>query len=183
MAEVAASQAFQDCIHKIKDNLFRYRNQIGTLDRLVLEGVEFPNVGSYHIREEVLSRDSMNYSRNRWVSEYRNHLLILFREIERLHSHPDMVTEIALERIIEGFLMSLEGSRITDIYKNSTANMRMMKDKFAVVSALVLSAITRLRSQHPTITLNIDTELINIIQNHNISISRIENGVVFLDRV
>ena len=50
MAEVAASKALQQCIDKIKDNLFRYRNQIGSIERFVLEGVDFPNVGSYHIR-------------------------------------------------------------------------------------------------------------------------------------
>ena len=36
MAEVAASKALQQCIDKIKDNLFRYRNQIGNADRLML---------------------------------------------------------------------------------------------------------------------------------------------------
>ena len=107
MAEISASKALQHCIDRIKDNLFKYRNQIGSAERLVLEGVEFPNVGSYHIRPEILARDDMKYSRNRWVSEYRNHMLILFRELERLHSNPEAVTEAALERIIEGFLMSL----------------------------------------------------------------------------
>ena len=58
-----------------------------------------------------------------------------------------------------------------------------MKDKFRMISALIVSSITRLHSEYPHVTLHLDPELVNTIYNENISISRIENGVVFLDRV
>ena len=58
-----------------------------------------------------------------------------------------------------------------------------MKDKFSIASSLIQASILRLKSQYPNVVIDLDTELMNIISNENISVSRIENGVVFLDRV
>lgn len=69
--------------------------------------------------------------------------------------------------------MSLEGSNVTEIYKNATVNIRKMKDKFAIASSLIQSSLMRLRSQYPNIVIELDTELMNTIGNQSISVSRI----------
>lgn len=72
---------------------------------------------------------------------------------------------------------------MTEIYKHATINIRQMKDKFSIASALIQSSIDRLRTQYPNMVIELDTELMKTIGNEHISINRIENGVVFLDRV
>lgn len=82
VAEVAASTAFRDAINKIKRNLEVNRYKMGETERLVMEGVVLPDVGSLDIKIDVLGEGALSRSRYQQQSEtskYKSRLVQLFR--------------------------------------------------------------------------------------------------------
>jgi hypothetical protein len=81
MAEVASSSM----MNKIRKNIEANRAKIGDLDKLILDGVNFTDVGSFDIRADQLTRDGAG-SRNRGyqnlpaTQKYKAQLVQLFRE-------------------------------------------------------------------------------------------------------
>lgn len=53
-SEVAASNA----INKIRKNIEMNKSRIGDLERIILDGVNFSEIGSFDIKADVLARDS-----------------------------------------------------------------------------------------------------------------------------
>lgn len=57
LSEVASTNLFKDSIERLRKNLEKNKSRIGELDRLILEGVTLPEVGSFDIKADSLIKD------------------------------------------------------------------------------------------------------------------------------
>ena len=114
MAEVAASNA----MNRIRKNLETNRSRIGDLERVILEGVNLSEVGSFDIRADVLTKEGANSRSKQYQSlpqaqKNKTQLIQLFREFERVNNQ-DGIADADIERILEGFLVGFNGTRIKE---------------------------------------------------------------------
>lgn len=84
LAEVAASNVFRESLNRLRRNLDQNRPQIGQLERIIVEGVTFPDQSGFEIRADTLTRDGAvartnNYSSAPLSSQYRTQMVSLFR--------------------------------------------------------------------------------------------------------
>lgn len=68
----------------MKRNLDQNRSQIGSLERIIIEGVTFPDQSGFEIRADALTRDgtvarSSNYTSAPLSAQYRTQMVSLFR--------------------------------------------------------------------------------------------------------
>jgi hypothetical protein len=76
----------------LKLNIDKNISQLGGgLDRALLEGVTFPEIGAFDIRSDVLTKDGSaprgsNYSGSSSGFQFRTQLVSLFREFERYNN-------------------------------------------------------------------------------------------------
>ena len=116
LAEVASSNALRESLNRVKRNIETNRSRIGDLERTILEGVTFPDVGSFEIKGDILTKDgavsrSKGYQNQPQSQQSKTQIIQLFREFERLNNQ-DGISDLDAERILEGFLVGFNGSRI-----------------------------------------------------------------------
>lgn len=116
LAEVASSNALRESLNRVKRNIETNRSRIGDLERTILEGVTFPDVGSFEIKGDILTKDgalsrSKGYQNQTQSQKSKTQIIQLFREFERLNNQ-DGISDSDAERILEGFLVGFNGSRI-----------------------------------------------------------------------
>ena len=116
LAEVASSNALRESLNRVKRNIETNRSRIGDLERTILEGVTFPDVGSFEIKGDILTKDgslsrSKGYQNQTQSQKSKTQIIQLFREFERLNNQ-DGISDLDAERILEGFLVGFNGSRI-----------------------------------------------------------------------
>lgn len=56
MAEVATSNALREAMNRIKRNIDTNKSRIGDLERVIMEGVVIPDVGSFDIKADLLTK-------------------------------------------------------------------------------------------------------------------------------
>ena len=84
LAEVASSNALRESLNRLKRNIDPNRSRVGDLERVLLEGVTFPEVGSFEIKADLLTKDgalsrSQSYQGMSENQKYRTQLVQLFR--------------------------------------------------------------------------------------------------------
>jgi hypothetical protein len=84
MAEVATSNALREAVTRIRKNIETNRSRIGDLERVLLEGVNFPDVGSFEIKADILATDGASSRTNGYQAQTQNQrsktqLIQLFR--------------------------------------------------------------------------------------------------------
>ena len=193
LEEVAASVQFRDSINRVKKNIDQYRSQLGNgLDRNLVEGVVFPDPGSLDIKADVLTKDGSaprgsSYSGSSSGFQYKTQLVSLFREFERLNKDTGIV-EADFERILEGFLVGLRGNRLGDVVNTTLESRRSidsynkLKEKFNVAVNLYRSQIDRFGRDNPSLRVETDKNLIDLLENDRVTVDRIDGGVVFMER-
>ncbi len=118
----------RECINRLKKNFEIHKSRIGDLDRIILEGVNIPEVGGFEIRADTLTKDGAQ-SRSRTHSDssedqkLKTKAIQLFREFERLFGQQN-VNQEQVERILQGFLTELKGSRL---YEDMETTQRRIK--------------------------------------------------------
>lgn len=151
MAEVAASNQFRETLSRLKRNIDQNRAQLSNgLDKSILEGVTFPEPGSLEIRADSLAREGSpprgnNYSSGTPQFKYRTQLVSLFREFERLNSG-EGITEADFERVMEGFLIGLRGTRFTDLL-NASLESKKAIESYNKVKVKLNTAVGLYRTQ------------------------------------
>lgn len=124
VAEVAISTAFRDAVNRLKRNAELNRYKIADAEKIIFEGVAFPEVGSFDIKAEVFSEATLS-SRSRVYQQqpegqrYKTRLVQFFREFERLVSQSQGITDFEVERILEGFLSNMVDSKLYQKVQNS----------------------------------------------------------------
>ncbi len=116
LAEVATSNAIREAINKIKRNIETNKSRIGDLERVILEGVNIPEIGSFDIKADVLTKEgaasrSKGFQNLPQNQKSKTQLIQLFREFERFNNQ-DGIADADIERILEGFLVGFNGTRI-----------------------------------------------------------------------
>lgn len=92
----------------MKKNFEINRSRIGDLERIILEGVNIPEVGGFEIRADTLTKDGAQ-SRSRTHSDsaedqkLKTKVIQMFREFERIFGQPNFNQE-QVERVLQGFL-------------------------------------------------------------------------------
>jgi phage protein U len=81
---VAASNIFRESLNRLRRNIDQNRSQIGPLERIILEGVTFPDQTGFEIRADALTKDgavarTSNYSSTSLTQQYRTQMVSLFR--------------------------------------------------------------------------------------------------------
>lgn len=84
MAEVATSNALREAVTRIRKNIETNRSRIGDLERVLLEGVNFPDVGSFDIKADILAKDGASSRTKGYQAQTQNQrsktqLIQLFR--------------------------------------------------------------------------------------------------------
>ena len=129
-------------MNRVKKNLETNRSRVGDLERSILEGVTFPDVGSFEIRADVLTKDgatsrSKNFQNLSQNQKSKAQLIQMFREFERFNNQ-DGITDADAERILEGFLVGFNGSRIKESVDLAIARRKIdddyvrLKEQFGV---------------------------------------------------
>jgi hypothetical protein len=116
-------------MNKIRKNIETNRNKIGDLDKIILEGVNFADVGALDIKADTLTKEgavsrSRGYQSLPQSQKYKAQLVQLFREFERL-ANKDGITDADIEKVMEGFLVGLTGSRIKESVETAIARRRL----------------------------------------------------------
>lgn len=84
MAEVATSNALREALTRLRKNIESNRSRIGDAERVILEGVSFPDVGSFDIKADILAKDGASSRSKAYQSQTQNQksktqLIQLFR--------------------------------------------------------------------------------------------------------
>ena len=191
LAEVASSNIFRDAYLKIKQRLDQNRSQLGPLYNTILDGINIPE--GLEIRADALNKDGSTASRGAFNSQSgglknRTQLVALFREFERLNNSPDGVSDTDLERVLEGFILGLQGTRLRDLTSQVIERKKLsddydrLKAQFGVAAGMYKVAIDKLKQQNPSLRIEVDRELFDLMQNERINVERVEGGVVRLER-
>ena len=105
LTEVSSSKVLYESIARVQDNVSRYRHQLGGIERLVLEGVEFQHNANFG--NHVTAYPPSNDNRLNETNKLRNtafHLRVLIKalleELEKLRRRTGISLEID-ERIIQ----------------------------------------------------------------------------------
>lgn len=117
MAEVAASMALKEALNKIKKNIETNRYKLGEAEKIIMEGVVIPEVGSFDIKSDIFNESALAsrsriYQQQPEASKYRTRLVQVFREFERLVGQSQAITDFEIERIIEGFLSNMPETKL-----------------------------------------------------------------------
>ena len=104
LAEVASSNNLKDSLNKIKRNIDVNRSRVGEMEKVLLEGVIIPEIGSFEIKADLLTKDgalsrSKSYQSLPENQKYRTQLIQLFREFERANNQQG-ITDAEIEKIL-----------------------------------------------------------------------------------
>lgn len=128
-----------------------------------------------------------NYSTGSSAFKYRTQLVSMFREFDRLNS-AEGINEADFERVLEGFLVGLRGSRLVDSVnltlesKKSLENYNNIKLKLNTAMGLYRAQIERLRRENPGLRIELDNNFLDLLGNDKVTVERIDGGTVFMER-
>ncbi len=54
---MATSNALREAVQRIRRNIETNRSRVGDLERVIFEGVNFPDLGSFEIKADILAKD------------------------------------------------------------------------------------------------------------------------------
>lgn len=176
----------------MKRNLETNRARVGDLERTIMDGVTFPDVGSFEIKADVLTKDGaasrskgfQNLSQNQ---KSKAQLIQMFREFERFNNQ-DGIADADAERILEGFLVGFNGSRIKESVDLAIARRKIdddyvrLKEQFGVAVGIFQGLIERLKKENPGLRIDIDAKVFDILKDHKIAIFKTGGDIVHLER-
>jgi len=187
LAEFANGQLFKDAWNRVKRNVDGAKAKYGAdLERTVFEGVVLPTVDE--IRADALTKDNA-VARNTNIpniQRLRGNLVTLFKEFERLLNSPDL-TQVAIDRALESFLIGFEGSRlretVTQIAERAKNEERYnkLRANFAAAAGLFKNQLDRLKLQYPNARFEFDSGIFDILQGERVDTINV-SGVVQVER-
>lgn len=117
----------------------------------------------------------------------KTQVIALFREFERLNNQGAM-TDNEVEKILEGFLVGLSGSRIKESVDLAISRRKMeedyirLKDQFGAAVGIFQGAIERLKRDNGSLRIDVDPRVFDILKDHKISVYKTAGDVVHLER-
>ena len=88
----------------MRKNIETNRSRIGESERIIFEGVNFPDFGSFDIKADALTKDGASSRTKSFQGQTPNQrsktqLIQLFREFERVNNQ-DGISDADIERIL-----------------------------------------------------------------------------------
>ena len=89
---------------------------------------------------------------------------------------------------MEGFLIGFNGTRIKESVATSIERRKMeddyirIKDQFGVAAGIFQSQIDKLKRENPTLRIDVDSKIFDILKEQKVSIIRTGGDVVHLER-
>jgi len=191
LAEVASSNAFKDAWSRVKAKIDQNRSQLGGLANTLLDGIQLPD--GLDIKADALMKDgsavrSSAYQGQSQQQKYRTQVVALFREFERLNNSEVGINDNDFERIIEGFLLGLTGSRLRELASQALDKQKIeekynkVRLQFGVAAGLYKTAVDKLKQSNPSLRIDVDRGLFDLLQAENINVERVEGGLIQLER-
>ena len=168
------------------------RSRIGELERVLLDGITFPEVGSFEIKAELLTKDgalsrSKSYQSMPENQKYRTQLVQLFREFERMNNE-EGIRDADIERVLENFLIGFNGSRIKESVTRSIERRKMeddyirLKDQFGVAVGILQGQLEKVRRENPSVRVDVDSKVFEMLRDQKISVFKTSGDAVHLER-
>lgn len=165
---------------------------MGDLERLVFEGVAFPEAGSFDIKAEALTKEgalgrSKGYQSMPQNQKNKTQVIQLFREFERLNNQ-DGISDADIERVMEGFLLGLQGTRIRESVETAIHRRKMeedytrLRDQFGVAVGIFQAQMERIKSENPSIRVDTDSKVFEILKDQRIQVYKTAGDIVHLER-
>ena len=103
----------KDALNKIRKNIEANRYKLGETEKLIMNGVEIPDVGNFDIKIDVFSESRSKVSQGMTeIAKNKTRIIQLFREFERLVKQQDGFTDVEVERILEGFITNMAETKL-----------------------------------------------------------------------
>jgi hypothetical protein len=191
MAEVAASNAMKETINKIQRNLNNNRSKLGgDAERLIMDSINFAEIGNFEIRSDLLTKEGAQSRSSSFSSQSQNQknktqLIALFREFERLNAS-EGISDAEIERVMEGFLVGLAGSRIKESVSTSLNRWKMeqdylrLKEQFQAAVSIYQNQIDKIRKDNPSMRIDVDTRLFEMLKEQKLSVFKLAGDIVHL---
>lgn len=119
--------------------------------------------------------------------KHKTQLIQLFREFERVNNQ-DGISDNDIERIMEGFLMGLQGTRIRESVEVALQRRRMeedygrLKDQFGVAVGIFQAQIDRIKKDNPSFRFDLDAKIFEILKDQRIQVYKTAGDIVHLER-
>ena len=189
---MAASNALRESMNKLRRNVDSNKSKVGDLDRIIFEGVVLPEIGSFDIKADALTREgamsrSSGYQNLPQGQKLKTQVIQLFRELERVNNQSGM-SDNEVERILEGFLMNLQGTRIRESVETAIRRRKMeddydrIKDQFGVCVGIFQAQIDRIKRENPSIRIDTDPKIFEILKDQRVHVYKTEGDIVHLER-
>lgn len=133
----------------------------------MLEGVIFPDVGSFEIKAELLTQDGA-LSRSRMYNDspdnqkLKTRLIQMFRELERLCHNSQHLAVQDVERVIENFVFSdLRNTRLFESMQTSIKRQKIeedynrLRENFAIAAGIYQQNLSQLKIDNPGIRIGL----------------------------
>jgi hypothetical protein len=105
-----------------------------------------------------------------------------------LNRSPNGITDADFDRVMEGFLVSLQGSKLRDLtnttleYRKLQESHERIRSQFGVAAGMYKNAIDKLKQANPSLRIEVERNLFDLMQNEKINIERVEGGIIHIER-
>lgn len=180
-------------ITKLYADLKRKQEIILAKNEVILAEVAANNATNrLDFKADLLTKDgassrSGTYQNLPQNQKLKTQVIALFREFERLNNQGAM-TDNEVEKILEGFLVGLSGSRIKESVDLAISRRKMeedyirLKDQFGAAVGIFQGAIERLKRDNGSLRIDVDPRVFDILKDHKISVYKTAGDVVHLER-
>lgn len=149
-------------------------------------------LGSFDIKADILTREGAGgrsgaYGNQTQSQKYKTQLIQVFREFERLNNQQG-INDGEIERVLEGFLVNLNGTRIKESVDLAIHRRKMeedynrIKDQFGVAVGIFQAQIDKIKKEGGSARIDIDSKIFDVLKDHKISVYKTANDIVHLER-
>ena len=98
------------------------------------------------------------------------------------------ISDADIERVLEGFLVGLGGTRIKESVDLAISRRKMeedylrIKDQFGVAVGIFQGLIERIKKENSGLRIDIDQKVFDILKDHRISVYKTGGDIVHLER-
>lgn len=114
-------------------------------------------------------------------------MIQVFREFERLNNQQG-INDGDIERVLEGFLVSLNGTRLKESVELTIHRRKMeedyqrIKDQFGVAVGIFQGQIDRVKKEGGSFRLDMDPRIFDMLKDQKITVFKTSNDIVHLER-
>lgn len=151
-----------------------------------------PNIGSFDIKSDSLTKDGAKSRSDAYANlpankKNKTQLIQFFRQFEKLNNS-DGISADDIDKSLEGFILSLEGSRFRENIEVRIRRRRIEEDyerlqqQFGAAVGIFQSTLEKVRSQNSNIRIDTDPQIFSMLKEHKINVYKTSGDVLHLER-